>query len=763
MSKITHQLVTVGVIIGIALALALATSSATAQEIQKNPPLLLEAGEIVYESNQTVVHATGGALVSWQGQSIKAEEIHYDLASGTITTSPGAVLSSEEGDQYFAHKLTLQDDFAHGTASLILGFLSDDSQVFAESMEFDEDEDGNGIVRMVSASYSACRCQLEKSQLEKSEGKKAEAPPHGLEGEGELSWQVNADSVVWDQKGRTVRYRNARIRLFGRTILYTPYISLPDPDVERRSGLLTPRFAASSYLGQFTQLRYYFPVAPDTNLQLEPFLSSQRGPGLGVSLDQLYEHGSLSIEGQATRSIPGEARGEKSIRRQRGYIFANYSTDISQHWRAGLNADVASDKSYLSEYRIDPQRAQQSQRIWAEGFSDTHYLRAQGISYQSLRQDETAQSEEIRQPAVLPLLDWHWRGNPWRSYYPEFVLGLRALKRPNLGNSQRITMRPSLSRYHINNFGQVVSASLALQSSFYAYNERSLRALQGLPANASPRNERRTKGNFYPLGSLGWRWPLVLGRSKGKWRHLLEPRVQLAGVLGSPNRSEIPNEESQSLELDRARLFLLNRYPGLDQTEEGVRLDYGVSLRSDFGGSRGVGLFLGQSRRLDNKNIRAPEYSGFQDRRTDWVSEVEGDWDEVFNMRSAFRLAHSDYKITSHDTEFRLGREDGIHLEAGYFYGLAHPPPENLLKREELEARLGAPLSKGWRSELFFVRDLERVQTRRVGLDFVYEDPCLDIVVSLFQDYVGEPGRADEQSGIFIGFNLRNLSSVKVR
>ncbi|MDA7988662.1 MAG: LPS assembly protein LptD [Alphaproteobacteria bacterium] len=762
--------VAVSFTVTIAVVLLMSPTVAGAQE-EKNPPLLLEAGEILYSGDGRSVRASGGAAVSWQGRSLRAEEIHYNLESGILTTSAGATFTSEEGDQYFAHELVLQDDFARGTASLILGFLSDESQVFAETMEFDENANGNSIIRMFSASYSACRCQMEENDASAGAVSVAvsadgSSPPHGLEGEDELSWQVNADSVVWDTESRTVRYRNARIKLFGRTILYTPYISLPDPGVERRSGFLTPRFAASSYLGQFTQLRYYFAVAPDTNLQLEPFLSSQRGPGLGMVLEQVYENGDLSLEGQLTQSIPGDARGEESIRRQRGYIFADYSTDITRHWRAGLLADIASDKSYLSEYRIDPQRAQQSQRVWLEGFSDTHYLRAQGIRYQSLRQNETPESEELRQPSVLPLLDWHWRGAPWRGYYPEVVLGLRALRRPRLGNSQRVTLRPSVSRNHINALGQVVSGNLALQSSFYAFTARSARALQTAPdpTAASGSNDRRTKGNFYPLGSIGWRWPLVLGAPEDRRRHLLEPRVQLAGVLGSPNLTGIPNEESQSLELDRARLFLLNRYPGLDQTEEGVRLDYGTSLRSSFGAGRDIEFFLGQSRRLDDKNVRAPEYSGFQDSRTDWVAEVHGRRYDTFSVSSAFRLAHSDYKVTSHDTEFRVGRVDGVHMVAGYFYGLEHPPPENILKREELEARVGTPLpSRGWRSEFFFVRDLERVQTRRVGLDFLYEDPCLEFVVSLFQDYIGEAGSVDPESGIFIGFNLRTLSAVRVR
>ena len=629
---------------------ALAQEAGEAEKGQADR-LQLEADEIIYEREDELVRALGDARVAWRGRVLRAEEIRYDLALGEVTTGANAVFITENGDRHFGDNLRFSDDFAQGSAVRLRSLLADDSQLYAEEAELKASESGGRLFTLLDAAYSACRCEepgWEEAAAGKgaggaaaggaSEGNDGSAPPGGgLEGGEELSWRVDADRVEWDADEQTIRYYKARLRLFNVAIAYAPYLSLPDPTVERRSGFLEPSFRSDSYLGSIIRIPYYFAIAPDTNFQLSPFYSTKRGFGSGLQLEQLYSKSRLDLKGEATKSAPAAVREDDTARRQRGYLFAKYRTDINDNWRAALEVEAVTDKDYLREYRVDPARAQTSRRLRFERLTLRHYVRVQAVQYQSLRSDETPESEEIRQPSILPIADWRWRGDPWRGFYPGMDAGFRVLRRSNFGNSQRVHLRPSLRRRHVSAGGHVFSGGLSLQGTFYSFSREALRATrrEGAPPLVLTGSSRRNVDVTYPVVSLGWRWPLMLsagsqggapgasgggGGGGGEMRslrsHTFEPRVQWVGVFGSPNRDDIPNEESQNLELDRARLFRTYRYPGLDRVEEGSRVDYGASLRSRFGGGRETSFFLGQSRRVDSGRNEAAPNSGYGGRRT---------------------------------------------------------------------------------------------------------------------------------------------------
>ena len=345
---------------------ALAQEAGEAEKGQTDR-LQLEADEIIYEREDELVRALGDARVAWRGRVLRAEEIRYDLALGEVTTGANAVFITENGDRHFGDNLRFSDDFAQGSAVRLRSLLADDSQLYAEEAELKASESGGRLFTLLDAAYSACRCEepgWEEAAAGKgaggaaaggaSEGNDGSAPPGGgLEGGEELSWRVDADRVEWDADEQTIRYYKARLRLFNVAIAYAPYLSLPDPTVERRSGFLEPSFRSDSYLGSIIRIPYYFAIAPDTNFQLSPFYSTKRGFGSGLQLEQLYSKSRLDLKGEATKSAPAAVREDDTARRQRGYLFAKYRTDINDNWRAALEVEAVTDKDYLREYRVD--------------------------------------------------------------------------------------------------------------------------------------------------------------------------------------------------------------------------------------------------------------------------------------------------------------------------------------------------------------------------------------------------------------------------
>ncbi len=88
-------------------------------------------------------------------------------------------------------------------------------------------------------------------------------------------------------------------------------------------------------------------------------------------------------------------------------------------------------------------------------------------------------------------------------------------------------------------------------------------------------------------GNPGWQARGIAAAAQtcaGRWSaallggtQVLTPRVQI--VASPPIRNlAVPNEDARAIDLEDSNLFALNRFPGYDRIEDGVRFTYGVRL-----------------------------------------------------------------------------------------------------------------------------------------------------------------------------------------
>src|SRR5690606_34498838 len=74
-------------------------------------------------------------------------------------------------------------------------------------------------------------------------------------------WEIRAVRVIHDQERKRITYKNASLNAFGVPILWTPYLSHPDPSVHAASGFLMPDLGHSSELGFVGKLPYYLSLS----------------------------------------------------------------------------------------------------------------------------------------------------------------------------------------------------------------------------------------------------------------------------------------------------------------------------------------------------------------------------------------------------------------------------------------------------------------------------------------------------------------------
>src|SRR3546814_18368389 len=97
----------------------------------------------------------------------------------------------------------------------------------------------------------------------------------------------------------------------------------------------------------------------------------------------------------------------------------------------------------------------------------------------------------------------------------------------------------------------------------------------------------------------------------------LTPRVQFVASPPTTNL-EIPNEDSRAVDLEDSNLFALNRFPGYDRVEDGVRLTYGLDWELLRPGWR-IKSNVGQSYRFYRQAILLPDGTGLSERVSDVV------------------------------------------------------------------------------------------------------------------------------------------------
>jgi len=232
--------------------LARKTQAATAQGDQKNK-MLVEANEIVYDSNNNTVAAVGNAHLYYQGKVVEADRVVYNRATKRVVAMGNARMTEPSGNVVTGEKIELSDDFRDAYIDSLRMTTPDKTRISSPRVE----REGGETTVFDSALYTACEpCKDNPAK-----------PPF---------WQVRAARIIHKNSERRIYYENATLEFAGIPVAWVPYFSAPDATVKRESGFLAPRFVMSTALGYGVQTPYFINLAPNYDITLRPtFLTNQ--------------------------------------------------------------------------------------------------------------------------------------------------------------------------------------------------------------------------------------------------------------------------------------------------------------------------------------------------------------------------------------------------------------------------------------------------------------------------------------------------------
>lgn len=710
-----------------ALAQTPPSTSPTPAPATQSETVMLEADELVDDQEARTVTAQGDVQIRYQGRTMRADRLVYDLNTGEIRAIGNVQIVLEDGSVTYAEEVQADEAMNVGAARELRARLGQQGTLAARvALRHGENES-----ELRNVIYTSC--------------------PICVAGDRPPTWSLRARRAIQDRESRTISYQGAVLEIVGVPVLYLPFIAHPDPTIGRASGLLPPDIGRNRRLGTFYEQPYYWAISPHSDMTMSVRLHGNVNPLVGVEYRRRFWSGELLIDTTFTQEQlfngDGDTFGDDLFRYS---AFANGRFEINEYWDWGFGVERTYDDDYLRRYDIDgagerrgPYIGQDTRlisQLFAIGQGERSYSSIAFVNFQGLRETDT--SDLL--PVILPFAE------------TEYVMGLGGgqlrlqantaiLMRDDNpltvafeGNDGRVSVGGTWRRDVIFGPGIVFSPFAQARGDFYQIE------------TSADEYETVTRG--LGLGGAEVSWPFM--RPGERFDVIIEPVVMAAYASDNAFDPIIRNEDSLAFELDDSNLFRPSAAPNYDLWEPGGRVSAGLRATARAHTGESISLVFGRRWR-DEQAVGFTAQNNLDGESSDWVAAGQADLGRNFGAEARIRLEDDTLDIQRLDLGVRAaaGR---FNLTARYFTideSLVLSPDT---PNEELTAEVGVELARGWRMQLGLTRDLDSDINLRQDIRAIYEDDCTFLEISYTRTET-QRGTIGPDEGLQIRIGLRSL------
>lgn len=697
-----------------------------------NEEIAFAADTLDYNSDSDIVTASGNVQMLREGNRLRADKVVWNRKSGAVEATGNVSVTDADGNVAYGDRLEVTDTLKDGIVENLLLVMAQGGHLVARNGERQD-----GVYVLDRAAYSPC-------SVETHDG----CPK-------EPSWQIKAARVYYDPARQRVRYRGARIELFGLPLLILPGFSHPVGD-RGGSGLLVPDARVNAINGVELSFPYYWRIASNRDLTLTPHVFTKQAPMLEATYRSFLGKGAYRIGGFATSSVRSTATGPvtQTNREFRGYVDASGSYQFDSQWRFSGSLRRVTDRTFLRRYDISRDDRLRS-TLEAERIGANSYFSVAGWSVQTLRLGDP----KGQMPIALPVIDYRYRlPQPILGGLLQFQANSLAITRTSGQDTQRAFASAEWNLRTLTGMGQEVVFTAYARGDVYHSSDN---LLNDVPAYA---------------GMPGWRergiaavaadvkWPFIGSFLGGTQR--LTPRMQ---IVASPKLSNLslPNEDARTVDLEDSNLFALNRFPGYDRFEDSSRITFGVEYALDLK-DFSLNTVVGQSYRLNQRPTLLPDGTGLSERLSDFVGRTTLRYKDFVSVTHRFRVDKDNLAVRRNEIDASVGSRrtyatvSYLRLNRNVTAQL-----EDLADREEVRIGARIAFARYWSIFGSTVVDLtgkrddplttaDGFEPVRHRLGIAYQDDCLDIGLTWRRDYQSA-GDARTNNTIQLRLAFRNL------
>ncbi len=644
-------------------------------------PATLIADAVRVEGDSTLV-ADGSVEVLYEGRRLRAARVTYDRRTDRLAIAGPITLQDGPDTLVLASAAELSSDFRDGVLTSARLVLGQQLQLAANEItrvggRYTE------LTRTVASSCEVCA-----------------AHPRPL-------WEIRAARVVHDQAAGQLYFDRAQFRVAGVPVFYLPRLRLPDPSNTRARGVLLPSIRSTSRLGFGLKVPYFLPLGPSRDLTLTPYLAGSTRTG-EVRYREAFRRGRLEFTGALSDDDLGFGG-------TRGYLFGGGSFGLPNDFIGLVRIETVTDPAYLLDYGYSDRDRLQS----GVGITRTQrdaYVLAEVLAFHSLRagEDNNTLPSRLADASIVRRFDPGVFGGT-ASLEVSAASLQRTSTRDGLGrDSARLTSAADWRRTWILRGGVTATALARLTADGYAITEDS----------TYPASQTR----ITPALAAEVRWPLV--RRRGTASETLEPVVQVAYAPDTDRR--VPNEDSSIVSLDEGNLFALDRFPGADRLERGLRTSLGLGYTRIAASGTSFGVTGGRvfrARDLDQFSFA----SALAGTRSDWVTALTLATPAGLSLENR---ALFDDRLDFTSEELRLAVAPGrFGLVTGYTWLRADPAEDRLADTSEWVFDGSVQITPSWSASAGWRYDFTTSNATRAAVGLGYRTECISIEARLSRRY----------------------------
>lgn len=743
----------------------------TAQQADPNSRILLEADQADYNNKTGDVSASGNVEVYYEGNTLYAQHVQVNQKADRMQAEGGVRLTETDGNVVTAKTLTGTTDLKDGVMTAVRADTSQRTRIAAEQAT----RTGGETTVFKKAIYTACQTCADDPKS---------APV----------WQISAQTITHDKNAQMLYYRDATLDIWGVPVLYSPYLSQPDPTVRRKTGFLLPTLVNGSNIGTGARIPYFWALAPNYDLTVALTPLTTQGLLGDVEWRQRSLDGEYNIYASGIfQKDPSAFDGTSGNGDARGMISSNGKYWINPQWNWGWNLGWTSDPTYTADY-AQPVTSTVSgteilNQLFLQGVGDRNYFDIRGYAFRVLQQNMDLATinppepftpygtyQQEKQSIVHPVMDYNgvfdesvaggelsWKSNLTslnRDMTDAFTVAqgddLVTRFRGVSGTFSRYTAYLQWRRQFTDSLGQIYTPFTYLQADVYS--------LQDVDPAVTQLANNSVAARAMPAIGFEYRYPWLIAASFGN--QVIEPVGQ---IIARPNEQyigKLPNEDAQSIVFDDTTLFEWDKFSGFDRVEGGTRANVGLQYTLQTNGYGALTGMFGRSFLLAGENsfaipdiLDSTDDSGLETNASDYVARLAFDTQQGMRFGGRIRLDNENFSmnraevaasgtsgpLTTQVTYAFLGRQPGLGIDDD---------------REEIHTSASLRIIDEWRTFGSIRYDILGRDVVADGFGIAYDGESLSLSLSLMEDRSGASGMpVDRTAYLRVGFRtLGDLS-----
>ncbi|MET0338130.1 MAG: LPS assembly protein LptD [Caulobacter sp.] len=676
--------------------------------------VILKADQFEENRETSVITASGNVEIRVGQRTLKADKVIYDRLNETVRAQGNVQITDEGGQVQFADEIEADQEFSNGFATRFSARLGGTGLVTASSA-VRTDGVRNSLEQVVFTNCPVCE---DKGQ--------------------DPTWALRARRATLDQEDQMISYQDAVLELGGLPVLYVPWFAHPDPNSERRSGLLIPDAGVSSKVGVFYEQPYLWVVSPSEDLVIAPMLSTNVNPLLKLDWRRRFFSGFIEAEGSVTYESDFDSDGNKfGDQTWRSHLYAVGKFDINNDWQWGFGLERQTDDLYDHRYDIDGENelrgliASQPRQLLSQAYltgqEPDFYFEAGTFLFQGLR----ASDDDALIPKVAPALftqkvfDFGAGGQLATDFSAVALFRDEPVRQPPITgpafalDTARATASADWGSQYIFGPGLVFEPFASGRGDLYRIDRGDATGQQDV-------------SRFLGVAGATVSYPLI---ARGDGMDLIIEPIAMA-AYGTPDANEllnpaalpgdpdylqtlIPNEDSLVFEADETNLFKPNAVTGYDLWEGGARGAVGVNAVARIGKDVELSALVGRRWRED-ADPAFNQLSNLAGEESDYVASVRADLARIVNVGARFRV-DDEMNINRVDVDagFDIWRVKG---DARYFKVTGATPGSQ--DDEGIVWNGSFAVDDRWAAVVRQVRNITEEQDIRFSLGVRYQDEC---------------------------------------